>query len=161
MKAGNNLATAECPVARTADVIGDRWSLLIVRDVFDGIHRFSALQRSLGVAKNTLADRLRALVDHGVLAQQAASDGTAYSEYTLTDRGRQLFYIVVALRQWGEQNLFATDEPHSELRETGTDKPVARLQLLDSRGQPLGPDDAYVQKVTDNASPSARRQNRD
>lgn len=147
MASDNDLGTAECPVARTVDVIGDRWSLLIIRDVFDGIHRFGALQRSLGVAKNTLTDRLRALVAHGVLAQQAASDGTAYSEYTLTDRGRQLFYIVVALRQWGEDNLFEINEPHSELRETGTDKPVARLQLLDSHGNSLGPDDAYVRKL--------------
>jgi DNA-binding HxlR family transcriptional regulator len=128
-------------------VIGDRWSLLILRDVFDGIRRFSALQRNLGVAKNILSDRLRTLTSHGVLVVQPVSDGSAYNEYVLTERGTELFHVVVALRQWGEGNLFASDEAHSELREKGTDRLVPRLQLLDSRGQPLGPDDAYVRKV--------------
>jgi DNA-binding HxlR family transcriptional regulator len=143
----DDFGTAECPVARTVGVIGDRWSLLIIRDVFDGICRFGALQRSLGVAKNILSDRLRTLTSHGVLAPQAASDGSAYSEYVLTERGLQLFHIVVALRQWGEDHLFASDETHSELREKSTDRLVARLQLLDSRGQPLSPDGAYVRKI--------------
>jgi DNA-binding HxlR family transcriptional regulator len=128
-------------------VIGDRWSLLILRDVFDGIRRFGALQRNLGVAKNILSDRLRTLTSHGVLALQAASDGSAYNEYMLTERGTELFYVVVALRQWGEGNLFASDEAHSELRERDTDRLVPRLQLLDSRGHPLSPDGAYVRKV--------------
>jgi len=143
-------------VARTVGVIGDRWSLLIIRDVFDGICRFTALQRNLGVAKNILSDRLRTLTSHGVLALQAASDGSAYSEYVLTDRGKQLFHVVVALRQWGEDNLFAGDETHSELREKGTDRRVARLELLDSHGQPLGPDGAYVRKIGAESTPKDR-----
>jgi DNA-binding HxlR family transcriptional regulator len=143
-------------VARTVGVIGDRWSLLIIRDVFDGICRFTALQRNLGVAKNILSDRLRTLTSHGVLALQAASDGSAYSEYVLTDRGKQLFHVVVALRQWGEDNLFAGDETHSELREKGTDRRVARLELLDSHGQPLGPDGAYVRKIGVESTPKDR-----
>lgn len=147
MAAPDDLKTAECPVARAVGVVGDRWSLLIIRDVFDGIHRFGALQRSLGVAKNILSDRLRSLTGHGVLALQTASDGSAYNEYVLTDRGKELFYLVVALRQWGEDHLFSSGEPHSELRETGTDRLVARLQLLDSRGRTLGPDGAYVHKT--------------
>lgn len=147
MASHDDFATAECPVARSVGVIGDRWSLLIIRDVFDGIRRFSALQRSLGVAKNILSDRLKSLTSHGVLAVQDASDGSAYSEYVLTDRGRDLFYIVVALRQWGEEQLFASGETHSELREKDTDHLVTRLQLLDSHGNPLGPDGAYVRKV--------------
>jgi DNA-binding HxlR family transcriptional regulator len=128
-------------------VIGDRWSLLIIRDVFDGICRFGALQRSLGVAKNILSDRLRTLTAHGVLALQAASDGSAYSEYVLTERGTQLFYVVVALRQWGEEHMFASKEAYSELREKDTDRLVTRLQLLDSQGQLLRPDATYVRKV--------------
>jgi DNA-binding HxlR family transcriptional regulator len=139
----------ECPVARSAGVIGDQWSLLIVRDVFDGIHRFSALQRNLGVAKNILSDRLRSLTTHGVLALQPASDGSAYHEYVLTERGLELFHVIVALRQWGEDHLFASGETHSELREKDTDRPVRRLQLLDSRGRPLEADGAYVHKAKD------------
>ncbi len=134
-------------MARTVGVIGDRWSLLIIRDVFDGIHRFGELQRNLGVAKNILSNRLQALTSRGVLAVRSASDGSAYSEYVLTDRGRQLFCALVALRQWGEDNLFEDGEKHSELRMKSTDHPVARLALLDSDGRALGPDDAYVRKV--------------
>ena len=56
-----------CPVARSVDLVGDRWSLLIVRDAFDGVHRFGDIQRSLGVARNILSDRLRKLVEAGIL----------------------------------------------------------------------------------------------
>ena len=77
-----------CPVARGVDVVGDRWSLLIVRDAFDGMRRFGDFQRSLGVARNILSDRLRKLVDAGILATQAASDGSAYQEYVLTAKGK-------------------------------------------------------------------------
>ncbi len=73
-----------CPVARSLNVIGDRWSLLIVRDAFDGMRRFSDFQRNLGMARNVLADRLRRLVKAGILDMQPASDGSAYQEYVLT-----------------------------------------------------------------------------
>jgi DNA-binding HxlR family transcriptional regulator len=73
------------------DIIGDRWSLLIVRDAFDGIRRFSDFQRSLGMARNILSDRLHKLVNSGILTMQSASDGTAYQEYVLTAKGERLF----------------------------------------------------------------------
>lgn len=76
-----------CPMARTLDILGDRWSLLIVRDAFDGMKRFGEFQQSLGVAKNILADRLKNLVNEGVLSQAPASDGSLYQEYLLTPRG--------------------------------------------------------------------------
>lgn len=87
-----------CPVARAVDAVGDRWSLLIVRDAFDGVRRFSEFQRNLGIARNMLADRLKTLVEAGVLAAAPASDGSAHHEYVLTDKGRALFPVVVALR---------------------------------------------------------------
>lgn len=113
----------QCPVARALDVIGDRWSLMILRDAFDGLRRFSEWQKNLGLAKNILADRLKSLVEAGLLDQQPASDGSAYKEYVLTDKGRALFTVVVGLRQWGEQYLFNSGE--------------ARSELVDERGQPL------------------------
>lgn len=96
-----------CPVARSVDLIGDRWALLIVRDAFDGVRRFGDFQRSLGMARNILSDRLRKLVDAGIFVMQDASDGTAYQEYMLTARGDSLFPVVVALRQWGEDHLLS------------------------------------------------------
>lgn len=91
----------QCPVARALEVIGDRWALMILRDTFRHLRRFSELQRNLGLAKNILAARLKLLVEAGLLAQQPASDGSAYKEYVLTEKGRSVFPIVVGLRQWG------------------------------------------------------------
>jgi len=136
-----------CPVARAVDIIGDRWSLLIVRDAFDGTRRFGDFQRNLGVARNILSDRLRKLVEAGVLQTQAASDGTAYQQYVLTAKGECLFPIVVALRQWGEQHLFARGERHSVLvdRRTGNPIPLMAPQSMD--GSVLQPAAAQVLKL--------------
>lgn len=136
------LSNQPCPVARTVDLIGDRWSLLIVRDAFDGIRRFGDFQRSLGMAKNILTDRLNKLVEAGILIRQDASDGTSYQEYVLTPQGESLFTVVVALRQWGEQHLFAPGERHSVLidKRTGKAVPPLVLQVL--------PAATEVQKVT-------------
>src|SRR5438270_10437878 len=105
-----SLGTANCPIARTLDVIGDWWSLLIVRDAFLGKRRFSEFHKSLGLAKNILCARLQKLVSHGVLMTSPAADGSAYQEYRLTDKGRGLYIVLVALRQWGESNLFEKGE---------------------------------------------------
>jgi len=136
-----------CPVARGVDVVGDRWSLLIVRDAFDGVRRFGDLQRSLGVARNILSDRLRKLVDAGILETRAASDGTAYNEYVLTPMGENLFPVVVALRQWGERHLFERGEPHSVLLEKHTGRPVEQMVPTGSDGAALSPDAVEVSKV--------------
>ncbi|MDM0029184.1 winged helix-turn-helix transcriptional regulator [Variovorax saccharolyticus] len=136
--------TASCPVARALDVVGDRWSLLIVRDAFDGVSRFSDFQASLGVARNILASRLKALVEEGVLEAEPASDGTAYHQYVLTPKGQTLFPVIVGLRQWGERNLFRRGERHSRLVERATGKPVARLEVADAEGRALAFGDVVV-----------------
>ncbi|MFP3498702.1 helix-turn-helix domain-containing protein, partial [Pseudomonas sp. SIMBA_059] len=74
---------AQCPVARALEVLGDRWALMILRDAFDGLRRFSEFQKNLGLAKNILASRLKLLVESGLLMTQPASDGSAYKEYVL------------------------------------------------------------------------------
>ncbi|HET7124050.1 MAG TPA: helix-turn-helix domain-containing protein, partial [Bradyrhizobium sp.] len=102
-----SLEKAECPIARSLDVFGDWWSLLVIRDAFLGIRRFSEFQKSIGLAKNILTVRLRALVDHGILKMAPASDGSAYQEYVLTPKGRGVFPVLVALRQWSEE--FSSD----------------------------------------------------
>src|SRR5882724_13592033 len=94
---------ASCPVARPLDAIGDWWSLLIIRDTFDGLRRFGEFQKSLGLAKNILSARLHSLVAHGLLHTVPASDGSPYQEYQLTSKGRALFPVLVALRQWSDE----------------------------------------------------------
>lgn len=137
-----------CPVARSVDIVGDRWSLLIVRDAFDGMCRFGDFQRSLGVARNILSDRLRKLVDAGILETQAASDGTAYQEYVLTTQGQSLFPVVVALRQWGERHLFDRRERHSVLVDKRTGKPVPSMTPLAKDGAVLLPSATEVRKLS-------------
>lgn len=135
-----------CPSARSLDVIGDWWSLLIVRDAFDGLTRFSEFQRSLGIAKNILSDRLRTLVSRGILEVAAVGDGGARQEYRLTEMGRDLFPVMVALRQWGERHLFEADEQRSSLVERETGLPV-RLDIRAEDGRRIGPDDTVILKV--------------
>jgi len=136
-----------CPVARSVELIGDRWSLLIVRDAFDGMRRFSDFQRSLGVARNILADRLRKLVDAGILETEAAAEGSAYQAYVLTPRGQSLFPLVLALRQWGETHLFAPGEAHSQLLDRRTGQPVPTMRVLDAQGAELLPEQSEVRKL--------------
>ncbi|MFW5410220.1 winged helix-turn-helix transcriptional regulator [Pectobacterium brasiliense] len=136
-----------CPVARALDVVGDRWALLIIRDAFDNRRRFGDFQRSLGVAKNILTDRLRALVEEGILSVQPVSEGSAYQEYILTPKGEQLFPLVVALRQWGEQQLFAEGEPHSLLLDKHTGQPLQTMLPHSAEGHLVVGQDTFVQKV--------------
>ncbi|MBY6243204.1 helix-turn-helix domain-containing protein [Methylosinus sp. Sm6] len=145
--------TSGCPVARPLDAIGDGWSLLIVRDAFAGLRRFGEFQKNLGLARNILAARLRHLVEHGILAAVPAPDGGAYQEYVLTEKGRGLFHLLVALRQWGEEFCFERDEPQVQLRDRLHRLPVRRLELCSHDGRLLGPDDVVVAPTPDRRAP--------
>nr|WP_043301602.1 helix-turn-helix domain-containing protein [Pseudomonas sp. M47T1] len=140
-----SLETSECPVARAMEAIGERWSLLIIRDAFDGVRRFGDFHKSLGLAKNILSARLKLLVELGVFEVQPASDGSAFKEYLLTERGRAVFPVVVALRQWGERHLFAPGEVHSVLLDKVHGEPVTGIEVRSSRGVLLGPEDCQRQ----------------
>ena len=139
--------SSECPVARTLEAIGDRWSLMIIRDAFDGIRRFSEFQKSLGVAKNILASRLKILVEVGVFEVQPASDGSAYKEYVLTEKGRAIFPVVVSMRQWGERYLFKREETRSVLLDNERGQTLMPIEVRSSSGQKLGPSDCHRVRV--------------
>ncbi|MDK0523743.1 helix-turn-helix domain-containing protein [Streptomyces sp. ML-6] len=144
---------SNCPVARSVDAIGDWWALLIVRDAFDGSRRFGEFQRSLGIAKNILATRLRELVGSGILDLVPAADGGARHEYVLTAKGRDLFPVVVALRQWGEAHFFDPGEPHSEMVDLRHGRTPRPLEVRAADGRLLGPDDVTVRKVERSGAP--------
>ncbi|WP_454647994.1 winged helix-turn-helix transcriptional regulator [Bradyrhizobium liaoningense] len=133
-----------CGVARPLDAIGDWWSLLIVRDAFDGLRRFGEFQKSLGLAKNILSARLRNLVAHGIMVIVPAAEGGPYQEYELTEKGRGLFLVLAALRQWGEDFFFAPEEAHVLLVDKKSGAPVRRLELRARDGRILGPADTIV-----------------
>ena len=92
----------DCSIARTLDVIGDRWSLLILRDGFYGVRRFEDFQRDLGVARNVLADRLAKLVDRGVFERKQYAERPARFEYRLTAKGRDLLPVLLTMMRWGD-----------------------------------------------------------
>jgi DNA-binding HxlR family transcriptional regulator len=140
---------ARCPVARPLDAIGDQWSLLIVRDAFEGSRRFGEFQKSLGLAKNILAARLRNLVSHGILDNVPARDGGSHREYALTEKGRGLFPLLVALRQWGEDFFFTPEETHVLLLDRKRGMPVRRLELRSQDGRVLGAEDTVVSSLPD------------
>ncbi|MFI9503439.1 winged helix-turn-helix transcriptional regulator [Nocardia sp. NPDC052566] len=134
-----------CPVARTIDLVGDRWCLLIVRDAMDGATAFTEFQQRLGIARNILADRLRRLIEHGILTSAPTPGGKRHI-YELTDAGRDLFTTIVALRQWGERHAFTRNEPHSTLR--GLDgSAVAELRPTTKIGETLTAATTRVHKV--------------
>lgn len=133
-----------CPVARTLDLIGDRWSLLIVRDAMDNARSFTDFQQRTGVARNILTHRLRRLVDHGIFKRETAISGRR-QVYVLTDAGRDLFTVIVAMRQWGERHTFADGEAHSELVDV-RGHTLAQLRPTNSRGHRVDVDTTTVRK---------------
>lgn len=93
----------ECPIARSLSVIGDRWTLLILRDAFLGTRRFEAFQSELGMTRHRLADRLKKLVDHGVLRRERYQERPPRDEYRLTEKGLDLYGVVAMLAGWGDR----------------------------------------------------------
>src|SRR5919198_4584229 len=105
-----------CPVACALDLLGDRWTLLIVRDLLKGRGRFQDLLESLsGIAPNILSDRLKLLDEHGVVTRRFYSDHPPRAEYVLTEKGRELDVVVGALASWGARHAGAPSAPvHTE-----------------------------------------------
>src|SRR4051794_30052506 len=134
----------DCPIARSLDAIGDWWSLLIIRDALFGARRFGEFQKKLGLAKNILAARLRTLVDQGIPEPAPASDGSAYQEYVLTPKGRGVFPILVALRQWSEEFDRRPEEIATVLVDREKGRPVRKLQMRAEDGRLLSPADTTL-----------------
>ncbi len=94
---------AECSLPAALEAMGERWSFLILRGAFNGLHHFEEFQSTLGIARNILANRLGRLVQHGILARTPLPDDRRKIEYRLTDKGADLLPTMLALRQWGER----------------------------------------------------------
>jgi DNA-binding HxlR family transcriptional regulator len=130
-----------CSIARALEVVGERWTLLIIRDVFLGRRRFDQLQESLGVARNVLTDRLNRLVEEDILERVPYSERPARFEYRLTDKGRELNVALTALRQWGDKHL--SEKPPTLLRRKNDKKPVIAA-LVPKGAEVLRPNEVEV-----------------
>jgi DNA-binding HxlR family transcriptional regulator len=131
-----NLESTQCPIARSLERVGEWWSILILRDAFQGISRFDDFQKSLNIAPNMLTRRLRALVEDGLLERRPYSDKPARHEYVLTPCGRDFRPVLLTLMAWGNRH-FAHEGISMFLADERTGQQVEPL-LIDTRtGEPI------------------------
>jgi DNA-binding HxlR family transcriptional regulator len=126
-----------CSVARALNDVGDWWSLLIVRQAMYGTRRYGDFQKQLGIAKNILCDRLTRLVNNEVLKKVDIGEHGQRFEYRLTEKGKDLFPVLVALRQWGDKWNREDGDAPVRLVDRRLGQPVQRIQVLDKEGQAL------------------------
>jgi len=100
-----------CSIARTVSVLGERWTLLVLRQAFLRTRRFEDFQRAMGVSRNVLADRLQKLVEHGILERRLYQERPARYEYRLTQKGRDLYPVIVAVMRWGDRHTAGDEGP--------------------------------------------------
>ncbi len=133
-----------CSVAQSLEVLGDWWTLLIVRDAFLGLRRFSDFQESLGISKNVLAQRLAHLVERGVLEMVDVGEHGTHYEYALTPMGKDLVVVITALRQWGDRWVFGAGNEPLLVCDRRTGRPIPRLRIRGEDGEPLRASDMEI-----------------
>jgi DNA-binding HxlR family transcriptional regulator len=149
---GNDYPSQTCSIAGALEVIGERWSLLIVRDVLLGVRRFDELQADLGVARNVLQTRLTRLVEHGVLEKRVYQERPTRFEYLLTEKGLDLWPTIVALLQWGDKHAAAPAGPPVLLEHRDCGGAVDGHRICSACGARLSVRDA-VARLGPGASP--------
>ncbi len=131
-----NFGNMQCPIARSLERVGEWWSILILRDAFQGLTRFDQFQKSLGIAPNMLTRRLNGLVESGLLERRRYSERPPRDEYLLTKVGQDFRPVLWALLAWGNRN-FAPEGPSVVLIDSKTNRPADPI-LIDRRsGKPL------------------------
>ncbi len=134
---GSDYSTQNCSIARTLELVGERWTFLVLRDVFLEVRRFDALQRHLGVARNVLAARLERLVGEGILTKVLYSEHPPRYEYRLTDKGLDLWPVIVELLHWGDRHA-APQGPPIVIRHRGCGGELGERRICTRCGEPLG-----------------------
>ncbi len=125
----------DCSIARTLELIGEKWALLALREVFLGVRRFDAIQRNTGAPRDILSARLRKLVASGVLERQQYQERPARFEYRLTQPGRELLPVLLTLMQWGDRYLSHGDPPLTYRHRCGAD--LESVLICGSCGEPV------------------------
>jgi DNA-binding HxlR family transcriptional regulator len=138
-----SIANMDCSVAQCLEVVGDRWSMLILRDAFLGVSRFDLFQRRLGIPRNTLDQRLDKLVAAGILKRVRYAEHPPRHDYRLTAKGRDLWPVLTAMRQWGDR-YGALDGPPILLRHDSCREVADAVLVCGSCGEPIGPRDVTL-----------------
>jgi DNA-binding HxlR family transcriptional regulator len=133
-----------CSIARTVDVLGDAWTPLVLRDAFYGARRFEEFQSGLGIARNTLAERLRRLVDEGLMHRQLYQTEPRRYEYLLTDKGRDFFSVLVVMSQWGDRWLAGKEGPPVTYQHEACGHDTQARLVCAVCGEPLDPDNTSM-----------------
>jgi DNA-binding HxlR family transcriptional regulator len=134
-----------CSIARTLEVLGERWTLLVIRDVFNGRRRFDQIQENLGVARNVLSTRLARLVDEGILEKRPYQERPPRYEYFLTEKGLDLWPVMISMLHWGDRHLAEDNGPPMLIRHKGCGGLVDDRGTCTECGQRLTARDAYTE----------------
>jgi len=134
----------ECSIARAMDVVGDRWSILLLREAYYGTRRFDEFQYYLGVAPNILSTRLKKFVDLGMMTRLRLPEHSGRYEYVLTKKGRDFFPTYLALKKWGDDWLAEPEGPQVVFKDRISGRSVEYPPLLSARGEPLQLEDIEI-----------------
>jgi DNA-binding HxlR family transcriptional regulator len=126
-----------CGIARALDALGDWWTLLVVRDAFFGARRFGDFEKSLGISKNILSDRLGKLVLHGIFRKVDVGEAGERFEYRLTEKGEALLPLLTALRDWSDEWVFGRGHEPVIVKDRHSNRRLPRLRVTDADGRPL------------------------
>ncbi len=133
----------ECGLPQALEVMGERWSFMILRASFNGLHHFEEFLTELGIARNILSNRLAKLVEHGILKRDPCPDDRRKIEYRLTDKGMDLLPAMVSLRQWGQK--YGTEVVENPVLVDERDRlPIGPTSILSHDGRILGPQDLWL-----------------
>jgi DNA-binding HxlR family transcriptional regulator len=133
-----SFADMPCSIARALDLVGEWWSLLIIRDVFNGVRRFDDLLSHLGISRNVLTDRLNALVENGILKRHRYQERPPRYDYRLTEKGLDLWPVLVSIMSWGDKWLPDEQGPPVILIHKHCDSPAAPAMVCTACGETLG-----------------------
>jgi DNA-binding HxlR family transcriptional regulator len=142
---GSDYSDQNCSIARTLELVGERWTILVLRDVFLGVRRFDALQRDLGVARNVLAARLDRLVAEDILEKVPYQERPLRHEYRLTEKGLDLWPVIVELLRWGDRYAAPSAGPPILLRHRDCGGLLGNHRICERCGQPLGARDVRAE----------------
>ncbi len=133
----NDIDLSNCSLANTLNLIGEGWTILILREAFYGSRRFEDFQQHLGIARNILTTRLQKLCDNGILERVPVKEGAKRHEYKLTPMGRDLYPTLITLTQWGDRWLHQADGVPIRFLDRATGEEIADVAILSKEGRPL------------------------
>ncbi len=142
-------------VGHVLDIIGEGWSILIIREAFLGTRRFEEFQKRLGIARNILTARLKNLCANEILDRVPVKEGAKRHEYILTTKGKDMMPLLVSLTQWGDKWVFGEGHEPIIFLDRQHDEPISRIQVYSAKGEVLRPRDIKV-KAGPGATPEAR-----